>query len=134
MFSLTYTWKVKEALLVISQVYRNDILRGICVIYRIKSPENKNTYHYTKSFIQVYKTSITFYFYFQQFVIIRKHFILVLSTHKPPLPTHFLKCNTNINDRALRKFTWFLLSDQKYDVSLNYPTDASNQDALTKWE
>ena len=134
MFSLTYTWKVKEALLVISQVYRNDILRGICDIYRIKSPENKNTYHYTKSFIQVYKTSITFYFYFQQFVIIRKHFILVLSTHKPPLPTHFLKCNTNINDRALRKFTWFLLSDQKYDVSLNYPTDASSQDALTKWE
>lgn len=134
MFSLTYPWRVKEALLVISQVYRNDILRGICDIYRIKNPENKNTYHYTKSFMQVYKISITFYFYFQQFPIIRKHFILVLSTHKPPLLTYFLKCNTNVNDRALRKFTWFLLSDQKYDVSLNYLTDASNQDALMKWE
>ena len=134
MFSLTYPWRVKEALLVISQVYRNDILRGICDIYRIKNPENKNTYHYTKSFMQVYKISITFYFYFQQSPIIRKHFILVLSTHKPPLPTYFLKCNTNVNDRALRKFTWFLLFDQKYDVSLNYLTDASNQDAPMKQE
>ena len=51
MFSLTYPWRVKEALLVISQVYRNDILRGICDIYRIKNSENKNTYHYTKSFM-----------------------------------------------------------------------------------